>query len=94
MKKKIPRFKPSLVISVHGIMTRARWQRPLRKILKDKGISYEPYNFGYYSVIKFLFQPFNDRMVDRQNPFLKRCSNNPCKTQYLWYTLVKYRYTI
>jgi hypothetical protein len=61
----MPSYSPRLVISVHGIRTKAEWQKPLSKILKQNEILHTPYNFGYYNVFRFLFHQQNERMVDK-----------------------------
>ena len=44
---------PPLVISVHGIRTKALWQQTVAEILTETNITYIPYNFGYYNLYKF-----------------------------------------
>jgi len=61
----MPIYKPPLIFSIHGIRTKAGWQKPLAQILKQEGILYEPYNFGYYGIFHFLFQPSNEKMIDK-----------------------------
>jgi len=58
--------KSHLVILVHGIRTRARWQDELRRILEKDGFVVQPTNYGYLDVMRFLlpWQPFAGAIVD------------------------------
>lgn len=58
-------FFPRLVFSIHGIRTKANWQKLLSRILKKENIAYEPYNYGFYGLFKFLFRPSNESMVNK-----------------------------
>jgi hypothetical protein len=49
-----------LIITVHGIRTFGQWQERLERLitLKDPGIQFENYHYGYFSVISFLVPVF------------------------------------
>ena len=57
-------YRSSLVFSIHGIRTKAAWQRALSETLSRDNIPCSSYNFGYYSLLRFLFQPSNKKMID------------------------------
>ena len=66
------KFIPPLVISVHGIRTRALWQKSLSETLKGLQIIHTPYNFGYYNVFRFLLKPSNEKMVEKFYEFYSK----------------------
>ena len=58
-------YTPPLVLSAHGIRTKALWQNSLSDTLKSFGIIHVPYSFGYYNTFRFLLKPSNEKMVDK-----------------------------
>jgi pimeloyl-ACP methyl ester carboxylesterase len=47
-------YQPPIVISVHGILTAARWQKSLADTLSVHGIKHRAHDFGNYSLFRFL----------------------------------------
>jgi hypothetical protein len=58
-------YKPSLVISIHGIRTHAKWQKALDEILGMSHVPPAAYDFGRYGLIRFLTPTFNERMLNK-----------------------------
>jgi pimeloyl-ACP methyl ester carboxylesterase len=57
-------YIPPLVFSIHGIRTKAAWQRTLAKILKKHDIPCFAYKYGYFGLIRFYYQPSREKVVD------------------------------
>ncbi len=49
-----------LVISVHGIRTRGRWQKDITLPLSEAGFDHKPVDYGYFGLLQFLL-PFARR---------------------------------
>jgi hypothetical protein len=45
-------YNPPIVISVHGILTAARWQKSLADSLSHHGIRHRAYDFGHYALLR------------------------------------------
>jgi len=71
------KFIPPLVFSVHGIRTKALWQKSLSETLKGFTIIHTPFSFGYYNVFRFLLKPSNEKMVDRFYEFYCKTISDP-----------------
>jgi len=73
------KFRPRLVICLHGIRTWARWQKIVAEVLGDQSIKFKLYDFGWYGLRKFLWDRSNERMVDefydKYNAIVKQYSS-------------------
>src|SRR5689334_2435588 len=62
---KCPPYNPPLVISIHGILTHGEWQKLFASILSGSPTKTESFDYGHYSLFRFLTPRCNRRMVDR-----------------------------
>lgn len=46
--------KRKVIISLHGIRTRGKWQKDLSPLITEQGWIYYPLDFGWYSVLFFI----------------------------------------
>lgn len=53
-----------LVLSLHGIRTRGQWQKEITRLLNEAGFDHEPIDYGYFSLIRFLWPPARKKRVD------------------------------
>jgi pimeloyl-ACP methyl ester carboxylesterase len=57
-------YNPPMVISVHGILTAARWQKSLADTLSFHGIKHRAYDFGHYGLLRFASLSSRQRKVN------------------------------
>ncbi len=57
-------YKPPLVVTLHGIRTRGEWQKSLADTLSVRGIPTHSYDYGNYSLLRFMIPALNDRMIE------------------------------
>lgn len=57
-------YNPPLVISVHGILTAARWQKSLSDTLSHYGIKHRAHDFGRYGLIRFAMNSSRQRRIN------------------------------
>lgn len=60
----MPERRSELVISVHGIRTRGKWQKDLVPLLGDEGYISHPFDYGYFGVLPFLLRSARRRKID------------------------------
>lgn len=58
-------YKPKLIISIHGMRTRGEWQKVLASVLSGSTTRVESFDYGTYSLWRFLTPGCNERLVDR-----------------------------
>lgn len=58
-------YRPRLIISLHGIRTRGEWQKVLASVVCGRTTRIESFDYGTYSLWRFLTPGCNDRLVDR-----------------------------
>lgn len=51
----VTQSRPTIVISLHGIRTRGKWQKDLTTELQRGGFGYEPLDFGFFRAIQLLW---------------------------------------
>lgn len=54
-----------MVLSVHGIRTRGVWQKKITRYLEDAGFAHEPYDYGRFGLLRFVWPPSRQKQVDR-----------------------------
>ncbi|PZW48228.1 response regulator receiver domain-containing protein [Pseudomonas sp. URIL14HWK12:I3] len=61
------------VVTIHGIRTFGEWQSRLRNLVckSTDGVEFNPYNYGYFSVVAFFFPFARDRAVRKLRAKLK-----------------------
>jgi pimeloyl-ACP methyl ester carboxylesterase len=67
-----PIYLLPLVISIHGIRTKAIWQSNFSAIMGRYNILCCPYRYGYFSLLRFLWRPSRDKMIDLFYEFYSR----------------------
>ncbi len=58
------RFRPRLVICLHGIRTWGRWQKRIAEVLSSYNIRFKLFDFGWYGLPKFFSARSNEAMID------------------------------
>src|SRR5690349_17218053 len=58
-------YHSPIVLSIHGIRTRGEWQKTLQSVYGGTSTKTEAFDYGTYSLFKFLTPPFNKRLIDR-----------------------------
>jgi pimeloyl-ACP methyl ester carboxylesterase len=58
------KYNPTLDVTIHGIRTRAVWQKTFATVISGSPTKTESFDFGSYGLPRFLLPPFNDRLVD------------------------------
>lgn len=54
-----------LVLSLHGIRTRGKWQKEINLPLNEAGFYHEPVDYGYFGLIRFLLPCFRRGCVKK-----------------------------
>jgi pimeloyl-ACP methyl ester carboxylesterase len=54
---------PKIVVTVHGIRTSGLWQKKITPYLAQHGLIPYHIDYGWFSALKFFFQPFRDRQL-------------------------------
>jgi pimeloyl-ACP methyl ester carboxylesterase len=57
------KYKPPVVIAVHGIRTDAKWQKLLAEVAADNGLQIRLHDYGYFGIPKLLFPPSRAKKV-------------------------------
>jgi pimeloyl-ACP methyl ester carboxylesterase len=57
-------YNPPMVISVHGILTAARWQKSLADTLGLHGLKHRAYDFGHYGLFRFASHSSRQRKIN------------------------------
>src|SRR5438270_761881 len=58
-------YHSPMLLSIHGIRTRGEWQNVLQSVFSGSPTKTEAFDYGRYSLFKFLIPPFNSRLVDK-----------------------------
>jgi hypothetical protein len=58
------RTKRKIIISLHGIRTRGKWQKDLSPLLTEQGWIYYPLDYGWYSVLFFIPSVFRGKRIE------------------------------
>jgi pimeloyl-ACP methyl ester carboxylesterase len=59
-----PKRAQRVVIMIHGIRDAARWQKGFAEVLADSGFVPIAFDYGWFSVIPFLFWRFRKKKID------------------------------
>jgi pimeloyl-ACP methyl ester carboxylesterase len=57
-------YLPPMVISIHGILTAARWQKPLADTLGLHGLKHRAYDFGHFDLFRFAWNRSRQRKIN------------------------------
>ena len=53
-----------IIFSLHGIRTRAAWQKDLTRVLSEAGFNHLPLDFGFFRAVRLLMPASRRRQVD------------------------------
>jgi hypothetical protein len=63
LERRIDPLRKPIVISLHGVMTRGKWQKDLTPTLNDSGITHIPLDYGFFLALLFVLPSLRLRKV-------------------------------